>query len=127
MGTLLDDVVGEMYVQLSWDEFTVFNDELAALELFHGVGGWRAAADALDAQARLHENSNEWDRKTLADVPTEIIATVMHKAIGNQTPFETVRTIADAITDTSTEPRTFDCGSSCAVLVTANAVRVVQS
>jgi len=87
----------------------------------------RAAADALDAQARLHEDSNQWDRKTLAVVPQEIVATVMHKAVGSQTPFETVRTIAAAITDASTEPRAFHCGSSCVVHVTANEVRVVQS
>ena len=87
----------------------------------------RAAADALDAQARLHEESNQWDRKTLAVVPQEIIATVMHKAVGSQTPFETVQTIAAAITDASTEPRAFHCGSSCVVHVTANEVRVVQS
>ena len=87
----------------------------------------QGAADALDAQARLHEDSNQWDRKTLAVVPQEIVATVMHKAVGSQTPFETVRTIAAAITDASTEPRAFHCGSSCVVHVTANEVRVVQS
>ena len=87
----------------------------------------RAASDALDAQARLHEDSNQWDRKELAVVPQEIVATVMHKAVGNQTPFETVQTIAAAITDASTEPRAFHCGSSCVVHVTANEVRVVQS
>ena len=51
----------------------------------------------------------------------------MHKAVGSQTPFETVQTIAAAITDASTEPRAFHCGSSCVVHVTANEVRVIQS
>jgi len=87
----------------------------------------QAAADAIDTQARFHVDSLEWDRKTLAVVPQEIVATLMHNAVGSQTPFETVRTIAAAITDTSTEPREFDCGAHCIVHVTAHEVRVDQS
>ncbi|HJN71515.1 MAG TPA: tRNA lysidine(34) synthetase TilS, partial [Phycisphaerales bacterium] len=79
----------------------------------------QAAADTLDAQARLLGEPDTWSRKELSNIPQDIVATLMHKSVGNQTPFETVRTIAAAITDTSTEPRAFDCGSQCIVHVTA--------
>ena len=86
----------------------------------------KAAADALDAQAMLYEKNNSWNRKTLAVVSQEIVATLMHKAIGDKTSFETVQSIAAAITDSSTESRVFDCGSGCVVRVSASEVCVVQ-
>ena len=86
----------------------------------------QAAANALDAKAMLYEKDTSWNRKTLAVVPQEIVATLMHKAVGNKTSFETVQSIAAAITDSSTEPREFDCGAGCIVRVTANEVCVVQ-
>ena len=86
----------------------------------------QAAADALDSKAMLYEKDHSWNRKTLAVVSQEIVATLMHKAVGSNTSFETVQSIAAAITDTSTEPRVFDCGAGCIVRVTANEVCVVQ-
>ena len=86
-----------------------------------------AAADTLDEQARFDTDNNAWKRETLSSLSKEIVAAVVHKAAGSQTSFETVRTIAEAITDDSTEPREFDCGSNCVIFVTAHQVRVVQS
>ncbi len=85
-----------------------------------------AAADAIDAQATFGSECDAWERGTLSVVSPEIVAAVVHKAVGNRASFETLRSIAAAITDTSTEPREFDCGSNCVVKVTAHEVRVVQ-
>jgi len=87
----------------------------------------QAAADALDTQVNFECDSNCWQREIFSGVSKEIVATLIHKAIGNKTSFETVWTIAAAITDSSTEPRTFNCGSNCLVHITAHDVRVVQS
>jgi tRNA(Ile)-lysidine synthetase-like protein len=86
----------------------------------------QAAANALDAKAMFYGVDKSWNRKTLSAVSQEIVAALMHKAVGNKTPFKTVQSIAAAITDSSTEPREFDCGSGCVVRVTANKVCVDQ-
>jgi len=87
----------------------------------------QAAADAIDAQANVDTECDAWERGTLSVVSPEIVAAVVHKAVGNRASFETLRSIAAAITDSSTEPREFDCGSNCVVKVTAHEVRVVQT
>lgn len=87
----------------------------------------RGAADAIDTQINIECDSNTWQREIFSGVSKEIVATIIHNAVGSNTPFETVWTIAAAITDSSTEPRTFDCGSNCVVHVTAHDVRVIQS
>ncbi len=86
----------------------------------------QAAADALDAKTMLYEKDHRWNRKTLAIVSPEIVASLVHKAVGNNASFETVQAIAAAITDSSTEPREFDCGAGRVVRVTAHEVCVVQ-
>ena len=87
----------------------------------------QAAADALDTHASFDFDCNAWKRDTLSVVSKEIVAAVVHKAVGRHASFETIRSIASAITDSSTEPRKFDCGSNCIVHVTAHEVRVVQT
>ncbi len=84
----------------------------------------QAAADSFQSSV---PNGNSWNRKTLSVLPIPVIAAAMHNAVGNHATYETVQSIAVAIADDSTEPRTFVCSDGCVARVTAHQVEVLYT
>ncbi|MDP7008394.1 MAG: tRNA lysidine(34) synthetase TilS [Phycisphaerales bacterium] len=87
----------------------------------------QAAADALDAQTNEASSKSRWERHTLAAFSDPIVAAILHRVIGERASFKTIRSIASAITDHSTNPKVFTCAADCVVHVTAHEVWVDQA
>ena len=84
----------------------------------------QAAADSFQLDV---PNGNSWKRETLSVLPIPVIAAAVHNAVGNHATYETVQSIAVAIADNSTEPRTFVCSDGCVTKVTAHRVEVLYT
>lgn len=84
----------------------------------------QAAANAFDA---LVPEGTQWSRESLSKYPLPVIAAALHSAIGDHATFETVQSIANAVADECTEPRTFSCGDGCVATVTAHHVEIIYT
>lgn len=82
---------------------------------------------AIDAFDESIEDGVSWSRETLCQLPTPVIAATIHHAVGNRSTYETIQSIANAIADDNTDPRTFVCSDGCVVIVTAHLVEVVYT
>lgn len=82
------------------------------------------AIDALDATIL---KGTSWSRESLSQLQSPIIATTLHHAIGCDATYETIQSIAVAICDTNTDPRSFVCSNGCVVNVTAHLVEVLYT
>jgi len=84
----------------------------------------RAAAEAFKATV---PTGTSWSRESLCEFPIPVIAAAMHNAVGDRATYETVQSIAEAIADNNTDPRTFVCRDGCVANVTAHRVEVVYT
>jgi len=83
-----------------------------------------AATDAFESGV---PGGNSWSRESLSQLPIPIIAAAMHQAVGQHATYETIRSIASAVVDSNTNPRTFVCSDGCVATVTAHQVEVVYT
>jgi tRNA(Ile)-lysidine synthetase-like protein len=99
---------------------------------------WSAAdRHAANASSMLHAatdvfesavpSGSSWSRESLCQLPIPIIAAAMHQAVGEHATYETIRSIASAVVDSNTNPRTFVCSDGCVAMVTAHQVEVVYT
>ena len=84
----------------------------------------QAATEAFES---FVPDGTQWSRKTLSQFPVPIIAAAVHGAVGEQTTFETVQSIASAVADDVTDPREFACGQGCVATVSAHHVEIVYT
>jgi len=83
-----------------------------------------AATDAFESSV---PKGNAWERDTLAQLPIPIIDAALHFAIGDNATYETIQSIAEAVVDKSTQPRTFHCKNGWNATITVKDVIVHQS
>lgn len=83
-----------------------------------------AATDAFETAV---PRGNAWSRESLSQLPIPIIAAAMHQAVGQHATYETIQSIASAVVDSNTNPRTFVCSDGCVATVTAHQVEVVYT
>ena len=82
------------------------------------------AIDAFDASIR---DGTSWSRESLCQLQKPVIAATLHQAVGNLATYEIIQSIANAIADKNTEPRSFVCSEGCIVNVTAHFVEVTYT
>ena len=82
---------------------------------------------AIDAFDESIDEGTSWSRESLSQSPAAVIAATIHHAVGNHATYETIQSVAGAIADNNTEPRTFVCSDGCVVNVTAHLVEVIYT
>ena len=76
----------------------------------------------IDPYEKQIPNGTTWQRKELSLFPHDVIAQVVHRAVGATATFETVQSIATAVQDDVTDPRSFTCADGCVATITAHQV-----
>ncbi len=76
----------------------------------------------IDSYEKKIPNGTSWQRDELSSFPHDVIAQVVHRAVGTAASFETVQSIATAVQDDVTDPRSFTCADGCVATITAHQV-----
>ena len=93
----------------------------------HAANAAQLLQESILATAIEIPNGTSWERKSLSQHPHAMIAEAMHQVLGTHATFETVQSIATAVKDDNTNPRTFTCSQGSVAVVTAHRVEVIYS
>jgi hypothetical protein len=93
----------------------------------HAANASSLLHSAVDAFDSIIPHGTSWSRDTLQKLPLSIIAATIHNSIGNHATYETIQSIAKAIVDDNTEPRTFVCKNGYVANVTTHKVEILHT